>query len=227
MFETADLAKTAGAAAPAPMAIAAGGPDRDFDAVHLRLLERSAARLIRYGLRIAHRPVVSTSFGPLSAAFLHLIARHAPGVPVVWVDTGYNTAATLAFAARVGELLSLDLHVYRPRPSVRLDFPPEPDTPEHAAFTDAVKLEPFSRAVRELQPDLWFSAIRHDQTAHRAAQTLILRTRSGLIKASPLLNWRDADVGAYLRRYGLPDEPDYVDPTKGDLKRECGLHLKF
>ena len=32
-------------------------------------------------------------------------------------------------------------------------------------------------------------------------------------------------VREYCEKHGLPNNFDYVDPTKGEEQRECGLHL--
>lgn len=57
-----------------------------------------ATNVIEEILEDAVRPIVSTKFGPESAAFLHMLTRIVPDIPVVWVDTGYNTRSTLQFA---------------------------------------------------------------------------------------------------------------------------------
>ena len=47
----------------------------------------------------------------------------------------------------------------------------------------------------------------------------------GLIKVAPLLHWSSKDLHEYCVKHGLPNNFDYVDPTKGEDNRECGLHL--
>ena len=182
--------------------------------------------LIRQGLGLARRPFVSTKFGPDSAVLLHLLVGECPGIPVVWVDTGYNTRDTLRCAERLQERLGLNLQVFRPRQD-HLEFPPALDDPAHAAFTRRVKLEPFSRALETLQPDVWFSGLRRDQTAYRAGLDYFDRTQAGLLKITPLLDWTSADMEAYREDHDLPAAADYYDPTKGEPRRECGLHLNF
>ncbi len=182
--------------------------------------------LIRQALELCRRPFVSTKFGPDSAVLLHLLNEECPELPVVWVDTGYNTHATLRFAEQLRDRLRLNLHIFWPRQDV-LEFPPTLDDPTHAEFTRRVKLEPFSRALEALQPDLWFSGLRREQTAYRAGLSYFNQTPGGLLKVTPLLDWTETDMAAYLDRHELPSEPDYYDPTKGEPRRECGLHLAF
>lgn len=182
--------------------------------------------LIRWALSQAERPITTTKFGPESAVLLHMLVQEMPEIPVIWVDTGYNTRATQQFAWKLTERLNLNLQLYRPLDD-RYEEVPALDDPRHTEFTQRVKLEPFQRALGELQPDVWFSSIRREQTEHRAGQRPISRSERGYLKVSPLLDWTEADMHAYLAEHDLPSEPDYFDPTKGESRRECGLHLAF
>ncbi len=198
------------------------------DLTGLNLLSQieHAREVLQRSLGTARRPIVSTKFGPYSAVFLHLVVEHSPDIPVVWVDTGHNTPATLAHANHIAGTLGLNLHIYRPKTAWR-GRAPEPGEAEHPQFVERVKLEPFERALEDLRPDVWLSGLRREQTDHRAGLSFYNAAPSGVIKIHPLLNWTEQDVVAYGRSRDLPVEPDYADPTKGDLKRECGLHLKF
>ena len=182
---------------------------------------------IDYGLSLGERPFTSTSFGRYSAVLLHLLTQRRPDIPVVWVDTGYNTRTTLKFADTLRRRLDINLRVYRPADDGVLRYPPALGDPEHADFTRRVKLEPFARALKTLAPDVWFSALRREQTTHRAEQPYVQNTERGLLKIAPLLDWREHDMEDYLRRHDLPLNADYYDPTKGEPRRECGLHLNF
>ena len=203
----------------------------DVNDINLELMIDSVRAMIQRGLSLGQRPFVSTKFGPESAVLLHLLVQEVPEMPVVWIDTGYNTRATTRYADYLSQRLALNLQVFRPQQK-NLEFPPELDDPEHAAFTRRVKLEPFARALESLQPDVWFSSLRREQTAYRAGLSFVSRSESGLIKIAPLLEWQEDDMQAYIRHYDLAPEfdyaqTDYYDPTKGELHRECGLHLSF
>ncbi|MBT8044921.1 MAG: phosphoadenosine phosphosulfate reductase family protein, partial [Verrucomicrobiae bacterium] len=47
--------------------------------------ERIAWLYNQFGSRL----VLSSSFGLQAAVMLHLVSKHAPKIPVVWLDTGY------------------------------------------------------------------------------------------------------------------------------------------
>lgn len=199
---------------------------QDVTTLNRRHKLAASRTLIRQTLALGQRPFVSTKFGPESAVLLHLLVAERPDIPVVWVDTGYNTRATLRFAENLQDQLRLDLRVFRPQQEA-LELPPALDDPEHAEFTRRVKLEPFARALEALQPDIWFSGLRREQTAYRAGLGYFNPTVTGPLKVAPLLDWTLDDMEAYLDAFELPSEPDYYDPTKGEPRRECGLHLTF
>ena len=193
-------------------------------------LGRDAPALVRWALGLGQRAIVTTNFRPFEAVILHMVTRVQPDVPVVWMDNGYATEATYRFADEVTRQLKLNLQIYLPRRSrahrEALEGPaPALDDPRHAAFTEEVKLEPFARALRETAPRVWFTALRATDTAVRAAMEPVSINPDGLIKVAPLLHWSSKDLHEYCQAHGLPNNFDYVDPTKAQDNRECGLHL--
>ena len=80
-------------------------------------LGRDAAALVRWALGLGQTSIVTTNFRPFEAVILHLVTQVKPDVPVVWMDNGYNTAATYQFADAVTRQLGLNLKIYLPRPT--------------------------------------------------------------------------------------------------------------
>jgi phosphoadenosine phosphosulfate reductase len=200
----------------------------DLERINAELGEQPE-RLLDWALGLGLRTIVTTNFGPFSAVLLHMVTQARPQVPVLMVDTGYATAATYRYAEDLRRQLGLNLHTWVPRRTramrEALDGPtPTPDQPGHAAFTEEVKLEPFRRALAELRPELWFTALRRDQTEFRAGLAPVTRSREGILKVSPVFHWSSRQMNDYLKRHGLPNNFDYADPTKAEDKRECGLH---
>jgi phosphoadenosine phosphosulfate reductase len=193
-------------------------------------LGKDAAGLVRWALSLGQTSIVTTNFRPFEAVILHLVSQERPDVPVVWMDNGYNTEATYRFADAVTRQLGLNLQIYLPRRSRAHresveGATPALDDPRHAAFTEEVKLEPFARALRETQPKVWFTALRATDTAVRAQMEPVSLNPDGLVKVAPLLHWSSKDLYEYCEKHGLPNNFDYVDPTKGEDNRECGLHI--
>jgi phosphoadenosine phosphosulfate reductase len=190
---------------------------------------RDPERLTAWALGLGQRAFCSSSFGPFSAVTLHLAARVQPDIPVIWIDSGYGTAAMYRYVDEITAQLKLNLYIVRPRRSrahrEAADGPlPEVGSPGHAAFTEEVKLEPFERAVRELGGKVWITGIRAEETAERARMEPVSLTRDGIIKVAPVLHWDSRRMHEYLKRHRLPNNFDYFDPTKVEDRRECGLH---
>ena len=193
-------------------------------------LGRDAQALVNWAVGLGQATIVTTNFRPFEAVILHMVTRANPDVAVVWMDNGYNTPATYQFADAVTKQLGLNLKIYLPLRSRAHREAVEGDTPalhdaRHAAFTEEVKLEPFARALRETAPKVWFTALRATDTAVRAAMDPVSINPDGLIKVAPLLHWSSKDLYEYCEKHGLPNNFDYVDPTKGEDNRECGLHI--
>ncbi len=188
-------------------------------------------KLVAWALSLDKKAIVTTNFRPFEAVILHLLTRVQPDIPVVWMDNGYNTEATYRYVDELTKRLNLNLITYLPKRSrahreALEGTVPALDDPRHAAFTEEVKLEPFTRAIREMQPEVWFTALRATDTAQRAQMEPVSINPDGLIKVAPLLHWHAKDLWAYMQKHDLPDNEDYFDPTKAEEHRECGLHLE-
>jgi phosphoadenosine phosphosulfate reductase len=185
--------------------------------------------IIEWVLRYSRKPILTTNFGPYSASLLHAVTKVRKDISVIWCDTGYNTPHTYRFARDLMERLSLNMHIYTPKhtPGFRdvvMGIPPV-ESEEHKAFTQEVKLDPFHRALREHQPDVWFTNLRKHQTAHRENLDILHLNKTGILKVSPFFYYDEEKLEHYLERFDLPNEKKYFDPTKVLDKRECGLHL--
>jgi phosphoadenosine phosphosulfate reductase len=199
------------------------------------LRHEPADAVVRWALaQAAGRAVVSTNFRPYEAVLLHLVTRAQPDIPVLWVDHGYNRPATYRHAEQLRARLDLNLKPYLPRlTSAHRDalHGPVPTPDDEAAlkqFSAVMKLEPFQRGLRELAPKVWFTALRRSQNPQRADLKIVAWDANfGVLKVSPLLDWGDDELEAYLRAHDLPNEFDYFDPAKADEKRECGLHAAW
>jgi phosphoadenosine phosphosulfate reductase len=193
-----------------------------------RDLDRAAPEdIVEWVATHALRPIISANFRPRSVALIHLVSRRIPGIPVIWVDSGFNTEATQQFVERLTDEFGLNLHVYRPlRARVDASAPiPQIGSLEHDRFTREVKLEPFARALGEWRPDIWITGIRADQNDYRRSLNTISNGPFNTIRVAPFFRWTEVDVEGYIYDTNLPDYEDYFDPTKGDEERECGIQL--
>ena len=191
--------------------------------------KKTPKEIVDWAFAETKNPILTTNFRPYEVAILHLCTKLMPKLKIVWCDSGYNTKATYLYAEKIITELSLNIKLFTPlhtsafREAV-MGETPEIDDPRHEVFTEQVKLEPFRRAMAEIQPDLWITNLRKGQTAFRDGLDIINKTESGLLKISPFYHWIDKDLDTYMEKYKLVNEYDYFDPTKVDEKRECGLH---
>lgn len=206
-------------------------PKADLRELNARFAGVKPSEIMKFTIENANNPVVFTNFRPLAVAFLHLVTQPWKDIPVIWVDHGFNTPETYRHIENVVEYLNLNLQVYSPKMSaahytaVHGTIPPL-DTPEHDEFSRIVKLEPFNRAMQDLQPDIWLNGIRHDQNAHRKNLDIFTFGSYGTVRVAPMFHLNELDVEEYIFDRDLPDNHDYFDPTKGEEHRECGLLLE-
>ncbi|WP_447555876.1 phosphoadenosine phosphosulfate reductase domain-containing protein [Vreelandella sp. EE22] len=187
--------------------------------------------LVEWAFSQGVRPICTTNFRPFEAVILHMVTQVRPDIPIVWMDSGYNTDATYRCADEIVERLNLNIVSFLPRRTrahreALEGALPGIDDPRHDAFTKEVKIEPFERALKEMRPDVWFTALRAEDTPERARMQPLSRNSDGLLKVAPLLHWSAKDMYTYLQTHDLPNNFDYFDPTKVEDKRECGLHLQ-
>lgn len=204
-------------------------------AANTDLREQSAQEIVEWAIsKAGGHAIVSTNFRPYEAVILHLCTRVQPDIPVLWVDHGYNRAATYIHAETLRKRLNLNLKAYLPRMTVahrEAVHGPVPTTEQEAElkkFSAVMKLEPFQRGMKELAPTVWITALRQVQNPNRAGLDIVSADDNfGSLKVSPLFYWDDAAMEDYLKEHDLPNEWDYFDPAKADEKRECGLHARW
>ncbi|WP_286760887.1 phosphoadenosine phosphosulfate reductase family protein [Salegentibacter sp. UBA1130] len=187
------------------------------------------AEIVQWVVSNSARPVITTNFRPYEAAILHAVSEIDPVIKVIWCDTGYNTPQTYKHAKQVIDQLSLNVKLYTPKQTAAYRDAlfggiPDINNPQHEEFTRQVKLEPFLRAMRQQNPDVWFTNLRKGQTSFRDSIDILSYSKDGILKVSPFYHWSDEKLDAYLEKHELPNEFKYFDPTKVLENRECGLH---
>lgn len=229
----------------------------DLDEINDYLDGASAEDVVRWALRTFPGSVLlSSSFGAESALMLHLCyaqreRRDAPGIPVVFLDTGYLFPETYTFADELTKRFGLDLRAYSPQMTAarqealygRLWQGSDEDL---ARYNQLNKVEPMDRALREIGARAWIAGLRAHQTEHRKSLRTV-ELVDGVYKIHPILRWSKDDVSRYMRAHDLPYHPLYAFGYRsiGDVhsttptalgqderdgrnlgqKRECGIHL--
>lgn len=201
----------------------------DLEYWNRELKDKTPEEIIAWALPLTENRVVTTSFGIYSAVLLNTFHNNDKDIRVIWCDTGYNTPDTYRHSQYLIEKLGLNIHKYSPlQTSAYTDATlgiPEVTDPKHAEFTEIVKLEPFRRAFKELNPEMWFTNIRVRQTEYRKSKDILSVSKEGILKVSPFYYWSDEDLNDYLTAHNLPKNNSYFDPTKVLNNRECGIHF--
>jgi phosphoadenosine phosphosulfate reductase len=191
--------------------------------------------------------VASSSFQTQSVPLLHMISRACPGLPVLFLDTGFHFPETLAFRDRVVAQFGLNLQVLHCRIEreafMRCYGPLYRSDPDLCCYLN--KVEPLARALAGR--GAWIAGIRRDQSTARRATRVLERGGDLVYKLSPLADWSASQVEDYVRMNDLPVHPltlagyasigckpctravaPGADPRAGRWsdrgKTECGLH---
>ena len=201
----------------------------NIEQINSELKDKSPIEIITWAIYFAKNPLITTNFRPYEVAILKAVTEVKKDIKVIWCDTGYNTLQTYKHAEEIIKKLNLNVHLYTPKQTVAhrnvvLGVPSIED-PKHQLFTEQVKLEPFARAMKEHQPDVWFTNLRKGQTVFRNSIDVVSQSKDGIVKVSPFYNWTDEQLDAYLVEQKLRNEFVYFDPTKVESNRECGLHI--
>ena len=201
---------------------------KELDKLNSQFKDKTPYEIIKMAFELNNEAVLTTNFRPYEAAILQAVSAVESKTPVIWCDTGYNTPQTYKHAEQLIKELDLNIFLYVPKQtSAHRDVVlgiPNVDAPEHALFTEQVKLEPFKRAMDEHKPKVWFTNLRQGQTPFRDSIGIFSLSKDGVLKVSPFYYWSDADLDNYLIENNLPNEFKYFDPTKALENRECGLH---
>jgi phosphoadenosine phosphosulfate reductase len=199
-----------------------------------------------YGSRL----VASSSFGLQASAMLHLIRKHAPDIPIIFVDTGYCFPETYQFSQSFIEDWELDIRVFNPAISAARQEALYGKLWEQSAegnkkYALLNKVEPMNRALSEIGGDVWVSGLRRSQSSTRIDRAFAEKQKATM-KVYPILDWADAQLEAYYHEHDLPRHPlekegfltmgDWHSTRKPDVgetaedtrfggtKYECGLH---
>ena len=176
------------------------------------------------------------------ALLIDVVSRVAPGVDVVFVDTGFHFPETLATAERVRRRYPIELRVV----SETEDRTPDLWKTDTDACCAKHKVAPFERALG--QYSAWMSGLRRSDSPERADAPIVTRDSRGLISLRPLANWDDATADAHTATNDVVLNPLLFDgyPSigcapctnrvapgddprsgrwAGSSKTECGLNL--
>jgi phosphoadenosine phosphosulfate reductase len=194
------------------------------------------------------RFAITSSMG--DAVLAHLASRVAPGIDVVFLDTGYHFPETIGTRDAVAATLPVNLVTVSPDQSVAEQdatygkdlFARDPDL-----CCALRKVKPLEEALSGY--DAWATGLRRDETRNRVIAPVIgWDEGKHKVKVSPLARWTGGDVERYIATHGVLVNPLAYDgypsigcrpctrrvapgddPRSGRWagtgKTECGIHL--
>jgi phosphoadenosine phosphosulfate reductase len=217
-----------------------------------RLLQNSTPQeILGWAVEVFHpRLTMATAFGAEGCCLIHMLAEIEPAVHVFNLETGYQFPETLEVRERIKERYGIEVELVRPELTVA-EYESDHGGPLYRIRPDQCcydrKILPLRRTL--VGRDAWISAIRRDQTAHRAAAGMVQwDAKFNLVKVNPLLSWTKEDVWAFIAKHKIPynklhdegypsigcwpctqpvreGEDDRAGRWAGTLKKECGLHV--
>jgi phosphoadenosine phosphosulfate reductase len=194
--------------------------------------------------------VMTSNFGAEGVVVIDKIARIAPRIPIIYLETGYQFAETDRLKEQLRARYDLQIIEYRAELSVVEQdriygeklYQSDPDL-----CCQMRKVEPLGRALKGYRA--WIAALRRDQSPTRANIGIVeWNVRHGMIKINPLATWTRKDVWDYIMRNKLPYNSLYDDGYAsigcqpctrrvvagqhersgrwdGEKRLECGIHL--
>jgi phosphoadenosine phosphosulfate reductase len=199
-----------------------------------------------FGLRLT----MATAFGAEGCCLIHMLAEIDASVRIFNLDTGYQFKETLELRERIRERYGIEVEYVRATTTVE-QYEKMNGGPLYSSDPDQCchdrKIVPLQQAV--VGYDAWISAIRRDQTSHRAVASVVQwDAKFNLVKVNPLLTWTKRDVWEFVLKHNVPYNPlhnqgypsigcwpctravcDGEDERAGRwggrAKKECGLHV--
>jgi phosphoadenosine phosphosulfate reductase len=147
------------------------------------------------------------------AVLAHLASQVAPGIDVVFLDTGYHFAETIGTRDAVAATLPVNLLTITPAQSV---------AEQDAAYGPALhERDPdLCCALRKVAPlrdaltayDAWATGLRRAETHNRVIAPVVgWDEGKQKVKVSPLARWTDEEVDRYIVENGVLVNPLQYD----------------
>ena len=180
---------------------------------------------------------------------VHLASTAAPGIDVVFLDTGYHFPETIGTRDAVADVYPVRLLNITPLRTVAeqdAEYGPKLYERNPDQCCALRKVEPLERALKPYTA--WINGMRRVESPTRTdIQVVGYDAKRDMVKISPLAAWTDDDVEAYVSDHGVLTNPLFLDgytsigcepctrktlPGEdpragrwaGTAKTECGLH---
>ncbi len=154
-------------------------------------------------------PKLAVACSMAEALLPHMVGQVLPGVEVVFLDTGYHFAETLATRDEVVKRLPVTVVNVEPRrtvPEQDAEFGEQMHSWDPVACCEMRKVVPLKQALSGYEA--WASGLRREDSARRATTPIVEWDRkNALVKINPIAAWTQAEVDAYIAKYDIPVNP--------------------
>ena len=176
------------------------------------LVQNSRAQLER-AVREHHDVVYSNSLGAEAMVLTDIICSFVPQIEIFTLDTGRLHDETLALLDRLERRYQRRIQVFYPQADALEQYVRDNGIngfylglEERQSCCDIRKVEPFKRAIAGHKA--WVTGVRREQSTERShGEATTWDDRYGLWKVSPMLDWKDEDVWAYIKARNLTYNP--------------------
>jgi phosphoadenosine phosphosulfate reductase len=176
----------------------------------LQSLVRDTRALLEHAVHEHKDVVYSNSLGAEAMVLTDIIAANVPEIGMFTLDTGRLHDETLALLDRLERRYQRRIQVYYPDAHAIEQYVRDNGIngfylglEERQSCCGIRKIEPFKRAIAGHKA--WVTGVRREQSAERAeAEAVAWDERYGLWKVSPMLDWTEQDVWAYIKARNLP-----------------------
>jgi phosphoadenosine phosphosulfate reductase len=154
---------------------------------------------------------VTSSMG--DAVLSHLASKVAPGIDVVFLDTGYHFVETIGTRDAVAATLPVNLLTVTPVQSVAeqdAEHGPELFRRDPDLCCALRKVAPLKEALAGY--DAWATGLRRAETHNRVIAPVVgWDEKKQKVKVSPLARWTDDEVEQYIDEFGILVNPLQYD----------------
>ncbi|MGH4008222.1 MAG: phosphoadenylyl-sulfate reductase [Pseudonocardiaceae bacterium] len=183
------------------------------------------------------------------AVLVHLVSQVAPGVDVLFLDTGYHFAETLGTRDAIAATYDVNLTTLAPQQTVAqqdVSYGPRLHDRDPDRCCGLRKVAPLDRALQRY--DAWATGLRRVEAPTRSgAPVVAYDARRGKVRVAPMATWSDRDVEDYIAEHGILINPLLTAGYRsvgcapctravaagenpragrwaGSVKTECGIH---
>jgi phosphoadenosine phosphosulfate reductase len=154
---------------------------------------------------------VTSSMG--DAVLSHLASRIAPGIDVVFLDTGYHFAETIGTRDAVAATMPVNVVTLAPTISVRQQdeqYGPDLWSRDPDLCCALRKVQPLADGLAEY--DAWATGLRREETHNRVIAPVVgWDEKKQKVKVSPLARWTQDDVDRYIDEHQVLVNPLHFD----------------